>query len=687
MAILEMKRVELLAMQSDRKAILETIQRDGHIDISGVEEVEGLTSMDTASSVLTFEKWQDTAEQALELLNKYAPTKEGGGLLSSFAPRPDLSVTEFYEKVSGTKETIAKCQDIIALSKEVQDSKVEALQAQTKMDLLKPWLNLDIAETFKGTATTACFIGSFSLPITRDEILARIAQQYPELDCEIEIVSSSKNMTCLVALCHKQNEKALEQALRNLGFIALSDPSKETPAERMEELQKKVEDANAKATAAQEQLAACGTARADIRFLVDYLVLREDKYRALNKLLMNDRVFILCGYIPAKYAEKTLEKLDRKFDIAYSLEEADTETEDVPVALENGKLGSTLENITNMYAVPSQNDLDPNLAMTVFYYSLFGLMLGDAGYGLLMVIACLIVKFKFRMEPQKARTVNYGLGCGIGTAVWGALMNGWFGDLPHYIVNGLKDGDKLDFITANHLYWFSPIDNTTRFLLLCFFVGILHLGWGVIVNMIKEIKFNSVFESLVNNVPQLLILVGVIPLINSQIGNGALAEIPSTRWVENLIQSLSTPLYICLAAGAALVVLGPGLIAIKDRKPFGKVLGAIGGGLYGLYNAASGYLGDILSYARLLALGLCTGVIANVVNQLAGMLGNPVLFVLVALVGHAINFGINLIGAYVHTNRLQYVEFFSKFYEGGGTLYNPLSARSKTFKFKEETQS
>ena len=194
------------------------------------------------------------------------------------------------------------------------------------------------------------------------------------------------------------------------------------------------------------------------------------------------------------------------------------------------------------------------------------------------------------------------------------------------------------------------------------------------------------FEGFFEVVPILLILVGIIPVINSYIGGGALAEIPSTQPIDNMINAAAPVLYILLIIGAIGVVVGPAIVRIKQKSSVGKVLGGLGGGLYGLYNAASGYLGDILSYARLLALGLCTGVIASVINQLAATPGggNWFLFIIIFIIGHTINLGINLIGAYVHTNRLQYVEFFSKFYEGGGKPFTPLSAQSQSFVFKEE---
>jgi V/A-type H+-transporting ATPase subunit I len=138
--------------------------------------------------------------------------------------------------------------------------------------------------------------------------------------------------------------------------------------------------------------------------------------------------------------------------------------------------------------------------------------------------------------------------------------------------------------------------------------------------------------------------------------------------------------------GTILLAVGSVLIVLTAGRSSKNILGKLGGGLYGLYNAASGYLGDILSYSRLLALGLVTGVIANVINLLASMGGNIIIFILIFLLGHTVNIAINLIGTYVHTSRLQYVEFFSKFYEGSGRSFTPFKIKSKFFTIKEENK-
>lgn len=685
MAILNMKRIEILGLQKDRKKIIEYVQRQGCVQLDEMqEEGQHFTNLPTQQTVTQLERYESTVDSALEVLNRYTSGK--GGLLDSFAPREEMSMTEYLEKSKTVDATLGKCKQLNALYKKIQDSKVEIVRAETAIDQVRPWETLDIPSSFKGTADTQAFIGTIAEPLDREGVLTKIVEADPEAQGEVEIVSADKNQTCLVAICHKDNAKTFEQALRTAGFVAVSDATKHPPKVRIERLTKQIEQLGADIAEAEEAIKTYDDSRDDIAFLKDYLTLRTDKYKVLDKVSVDDSVFVISGYIPETKAEGLKNKLESKFDTAVNLSDVDNESDEVPVAVHNNKLGMTMESITNMYAFPSHKDIDPSFIMTTFYYLLFGLMLGDAGYGLVMTFLCLFVKFKYKLEPRKRATVNYGLGCGLSTTFWGAMQNSWFGDLPKWIANGLKSNEPTDFISTHHLYWFDPLQNTTRFLLLCFFIGILHLILANCINLYKMSKQGMAFEGFFEVVPILLILVGIIPVINSYIGGGALAEIPSTQPIDNMINAAAPVLYILLIIGAIGVVVGPAIVRIKQKSSVGKVLGGLGGGLYGLYNAASGYLGDILSYARLLALGLCTGVIASVINQLAATPGggNWFLFIIIFIIGHTINLGINLIGAYVHTNRLQYVEFFSKFYEGGGKPFTPLSAQSQSFVFKEE---
>ncbi len=685
MAILNMKRIEILGLQKDRKNIIEFLQRQGTVQLDEMqEENDHFSNLSTDATVTQLEKYESTVDSALEVLNRYVPG--GDSLLDSFAARTEMSPTEFMEKSENVEQTLGKCKKINALYKKIQDSRVEIARAETAIDQVRPWETLDIPSSFKGTADTKAFVGTIAEPLDREGVLTKIAAADPEAQGEVEIVSADKNQTCLVALCHKDNAKTFEQALRTAGFVAVSDATKHPPKVRIERMEKKIEDCNAQIAEAEEAIKAYDADRDDIAFLRDYLTLRTDKYKVLDKVSVDDSVFVLSGYVPEVKAEGLKKKLESKFDTAITLEDVDNTSEDVPVAVYNGSLGKTMESVVNMYAFPSRKDIDPSFIMTTFYFLLFGLMLGDAGYGLIMTILCLFVKKKYKPEPNKRALVNYGLGCGISTTFWGAMQNSWFGDLPKWLANNLKSNDPTDFISTHHLYWFDPLQHTTRFLLFCFLIGILHLILANFVALYKMSKQGMAFEGAVEVIPILLILVGVIPLVNSFIGGTALAENPWTKPIDDIIKAASPVLYTLLIIGAIGVVVGPVIVRIKQKNSVGKVVGGFGSGLYGLYNTASGYLGDVLSYARLLALGLCTGVIASVVNQLGATPGGGkwFAFIPIFLIGHTINLGINLIGAYVHTNRLQYVEFFGKFYEGGGNKFQPLSAQSQSFVFKEE---
>jgi V/A-type H+-transporting ATPase subunit I len=341
--------------------------------------------------------------------------------------------------------------------------------------------------------------------------------------------------------------------------------------------------------------------------------------------------------------------------------EPDYENEDVPVLIENKSFAAGVESITDMYSSPSNKDVDPNPIMAFFYYVFFGLMLSDAGYGLLMVIFSIFAKKKMKVTGNLKKMADMVLYCGISTVFWGAMFGGFFGDLIPTVCKtflGMTDMPSLAI-------WMEPMNNSIELLLYCFLFGIIHLMAGVLIRGYMLIRDKNYLGAICDTIPVMVFVAGF-----AIVGASFFTQIPQN------IKSMGSGI---LLAGAVLIVLTAG----RSSK---NILGKLGGGLYGLYNAASGYLGDILSYSRLLALGLVTGVIANVINLLAAMGGNIIIFILIFLLGHTVNIAINLIGTYVHTSRLQYVEFFSKFYEGSGRSFTPFKIKSKFFTIKEENK-
>ena len=271
----------------------------------------------------------------------------------------------------------------------------------------------------------------------------------------------------------------------------------------------------------------------------------------------------------------------------------------------------------------------------------------------------LFAKFVLKVRGSMKKTVNMYLYCGISTIFWGTLFGGWFGDLIPTVMKNFMGVENPPSLAL----WLEPMNDTMDLLMYSMLFGIVHLFAGLGIRFFMLIKYKNYLGAIFDVIPVMIFVVGF-----------AIAGASFIFTVPEAIKPYGT---ILLAVGAALIVLTAG----RSGK---NIIGKLGGGLYALYNTASGYLGDILSYSRLLALCLVTGVIANVVNLLAAMPGNILLFIVIFFVGHTINIAINLIGTYVHTNRLQYVEFFSKFYEGSGRTFTPFKINSKFFTIRKD---
>lgn len=275
------------------------------------------------------------------------------------------------------------------------------------------------------------------------------------------------------------------------------------------------------------------------------------------------------------------------------------------------------------------------------------------------------------MENSMRKTLRMFFFCGLSTVFWGALFGSWFGDAVTVISTTFFN--KPFSIKP---IWFEPMKDPMRMLVFSMVVGIIHLFAGLAANIIQNVKAKKYLDAFYDAVLWYLL-----------VGSLLVFALSSQRFVEILNLDFIIPASVGKAASivAAAAAVGIVLTAGRESRNWFK---RIAKGLYGLYNL-SGYLSDILSYSRLLALGLATGVIATVINQMGAMggrtIGGAILFIIVFLVGHSVNIGINLLGAYVHTNRLSFVEFFGKFYEGGGSEFTPLGVHTKYYKLKEET--
>ena len=670
MAVMPMQRIGIYALKSRRKPILELIQRRGVVEIHAEKAEDAVfRQTDTAPAKARFENNTSTLQAALEALDKLEPEKKS--LLAPLEGRTPIPLSRYEETAGAAGKTLRAASRVNALWKKCADDRAEILRLEAQIRMLEPWSRLDVSMRTTGTASTAAFIGSFPAEYTEEALKAEIARGAPEIDgVAVEVLSAGTQQTCAFLLCHASNGAKLEAFLRSIGFTYPADRSKKPPQARMQDLNARIEKLRAEIDGAEAEIRTYAALRGAMQYTIDYFSMRIEKYDVLGRLWQSPHVFVITGYIPAESAPALEKELTEKFE-AYVELETPAEDEDVPVKLKNNAFAAPVEGVLESYSMPGRKEIDPSTLMAVFYYFLFGMMLSDAGYGLLMVIGCGVALAEFKnMEESLRKFLKMFLYCGISTVFWGAMFGSFFGDAVTVIGKTFFNVD-----IAIPALWFTPLNEPMRLLLFSFLIGVIHLFAGLGAQF-YQLARQGLWKDAIFDVVFWYMLVGggILYLLSMQM----FADMVSLGFT--LPAAVGTAGAIAAGIGAVGIVLTAGR---ESKSPFKRLLK----GLYGLYGVSS-YLSDILSYSRLLALGLATGVIASVFNQMGAMLGNSpagvAVFVFAFLVGHTLNLGINVLGAYVHTNRLQFVEFFGKFFEGGSRKFNPFSAKTKYFKITEE---
>lgn len=665
MAKLTMQKIEIVALLTDSKKIVERLQRRGVLELTRFDD-EQTVRLNTAAQVQLLEKNLQTAERALEQLNLYAPENTGlKGMFTFLDGRTAIEKHRFGELAERPERYLNLCFEILNRVRTVQENNAAISRNQALYDQLAPWRELDIPQRFSGTENVACAVGSLPGAFTAEQLTAELGKAANTDLVEAKVLPGAKEQTRAVVFCHRSVQQAVLAAARKLGFAQPADPTAHPPKVRLERylaenkrLQTQIEE-NTKA------LKALSGRQRELHFLIDLLTLKRDQYRALQAAGTTDKTLILCGWIAQKNALPLTKELEKRFSVAITVSNPPPE-EDPPVLLENNRFNAPAEAITEMYALPNRQDTDPTPIFAFFYYLFFGMMLSDAGYGLVMTLVTGLILKKSKVEGTLRRSLKMFFYCGISTVFWGALFGSWFGDIIPVIA---KNYFHTTVTTSQIALWFEPMANPVKLLLVSFLLGIIHLFVGVAVNCWQLLRQHKVFDAVFDTLPVYCMILGIMPF-----GAGIFVPVNSR---------LSTYGLYLAAAGAVIFVLTS---ARASRNPLKRLLG----GLYGMYNFASGWLGDILSYSRLLALGLATGSIAGVINMMATMPENMVLKTVLLLIvfplGHGLNIAVNLLGAYVHAARLQFVELFSKFYEGGGRAFAPLKVQTQYVKFKEENE-
>lgn len=669
MAVLHMQRFAICALKKDRKKILELLQQSGVTEVDkDLQEDDVFKKMDTQSQRTVFDRNTIQSEQALDILQNYVPEKKS--MFAGLEGKPELEYSDYCDVIGNQDKIMATVKKLVLLDKKISENNAVILKRENQLEALEPWKDLDVPMDFVGTKKVSAFIGTLPVVIEKEAIQATLVSNLEDdIDFDLEVISIGKDQTYISVMCLKTDGTKVEEALRMMGFARPTQVGHLVPIKRQESLKEKIAILEDENKGLIEEIQAFASTRVDIQRVSDYYRTRSTKYEVLGGLLQSKNTFTVTGYVPTRVAEGMKKGLEENFTLDIQL--TDAEDEDVPVILDNNTFSESFEGVVGYFGLPKKGELDPTMLMSFFYFFLFGLMLSDAAYGAVITIVCFVVLKKFpRMGSEMKKSIKMFMYCGISTMFWGVMFGSYFGDVVD-IVGQTFFGVNVTIPAI----WFVPLDDPMRMLVYSMLFGVIHLFAGLGIKGYMLVKDKEYMDFFSQVVCWFTFLIGLILIL-----------LPSEIFESISQMSFVFPPALTMFSKVATIAGALGLLLFAGwrKKNWGLRIAL---GAYELYNT-TGWLSDVLSYSRLLALGLATGVIASVINQMGSMAGGGVfgaiVFILVFLGGHTFNICINLLGAYVHTNRLQFVEYFGKFYEGGGRAFEPFTTNTKYVDIKEE---
>lgn len=654
MAIVKMNKFTLLAFESMREKILEELQKFEGVEFINLQKDElleenlHLKDLDKDVVLSDYSKYEENLSKlkfSLEFLRNYVPPKSA--LKAMKEGKKEMTFGELKKRVEGSN-----WQELYTEIKEREqriatiDSEISKLK--TEIEGLEPWSPLDTPfEDLKNTKYSSIFIGSVVKEVESafiKELEASTFQVYTEI-----INRDSKN-TYFLAISHKDYKETTVDVLKRFGFSQISFSYSASPLKVISTLKDDI------STLMEERAKIV----AEVKAYDDRVAIFEMAYEYFSNLLIRmeaPKNFLKTGRVVAIAGWNTIESNDElsktikqalgdSFYLSFE-EVEEKDIEDVPIKLKNNVIARNFENITEMYSMPRYNEIDPTPLLAPFYLIFFGMMVADIGYGALVLVGTLLAKALFKLDEGKKKMINFFFWLSLPTILFGFIFGSFFGDI-------------IPMTPIIH-----PINDINTVLLLSVAMGVVQIFFGLGIKAYMLIRKGDPLGAFYDVGSWVITLVGA-----GLFGAGSMIGLSAA--------GVSMAKY-AMFGGMLLIILTQG----RQIKNYGARVGA---GLYALYGI-TGYIGDLVSYTRLMALGLAGGQLANSLNLIIRMFPGWAIFVLgpiFFILFHLFNIFLSLLGAYVHTCRLQYVEYFSKFYEGGGRAFSPFRMLNNYVQIKRD---
>lgn len=648
MAIVKMNKFTMFAFESQKEELLGKLQElEGvqFINLQNIEEKFDFLESDSCDDKASeFDGELTKVDYTLDFLRKYIPAQKGIKALKegkeslkyeeirNFAPK--INWNDTYESVKKIDATL-------------NSYKNEVSRLQTEIEGLKPWIKFDASlSDLKKLKNCIYMFGTVPknvFTVFKEEFNSEVTASY------IEELGEAKEGICIFIIGEKSFSDKIEDITKKYAFARTNLNYEGVPSDIISSYEKRIEDAHAKEEELTQEIPQKFTGNIkDLEIVHEYFDMEADKAKVCTNFLKTDKVIALEGWVPSDSKDDFIKVLNDTMGNNYHVEfKEPSEGDKVPILLKNNRFAEPYELITAMYSMPSYGEVDPTPILTPFFFVFFGMMLSDAGYGLLILIgSTLAIKF-FNLNKNTKKFMRLFASISISTIIWGILYGSYFGDAPTlFVSSGIKP------------VWLDPSKDPMSVLVIAMTMGIIHIFTGLGIKAYELIKNGKPWDALFD-----------VGFWYATVGGAVLLLVSSSLNMPGL----GTAAKYILIAGAAGLILTQG----RSNK---NIVGKIAGGLFGLYGI-TGYLGDILSYSRLLALGLATGLIGSSFNLIIKLLGKGIgaviAGILIFVCGHIFNLAINALGAYVHACRLQYLEFFGKFYTGGGKAFKPFKSKNK----------
>lgn len=655
MSIVRMKHLQMIVPHDECRGLLKKLTKAGCLEIERNDEwmndpeLSGILRR-RESDNKNSKEFNEVA-QALDALEKYAGVKKG-----LFQPRQEVGLSTVADDAPDNK-VLRDAAEINNAAKTLYSLSSEISRIEAQKIAYLPWKDVDIPLEFSSKGAFFIHFGTLPAILDFNQIKADIEKDGVAAD--LELVNTDKELHYFVLTTHAEDDASVLEALKGSGFSEVYFKGQHgTVADRIEACNSEIEDIQADQVSLQERIKSYSESFEALGRAYDYFAAQSQWDDITASLPGTVNTALLSGWMPEESMD-TVAKIAEDCGCAYEFRDPE-DGESVPTALKNGKFVAPFGQVTSMYGMPAYNSLiDPNPVVAISYFVFFGLMFSDAAYGLLLFLGCLFFLKKAKPDGNMKRFITMFMLCGISTFAWGAFFGSWFGDFVTVFTTKLGVPFTMPAVM-------DPLKDPIPMLIMSLALGVVHLYTGMILNIVRQAKRGEWLDIIFDELTWMIFIPCVV------------------------LAFLGLNFCLYIAAAMLVVVL---LTGGRGNKGLGKITGGLGA----IYNGATGNLSDILSYSRLMALAMSTGVIAQVMNTLGNMLGgiggdHPsivatiigwILFMAVFCFGQVFNFAISILGAFVHSCRLQFVELFGRFYEGDGREFNPLLYKTKYVEIKE----